>query len=324
LSLSIELGVDHDVLCFPPGPMGPSKDGNSEGHRAMKRPPNKSHGERKQNIKRRDAAQVVLSVEAFAHQKGAGAAKAIEGFRKRKEAKRVNTAKELRSYQRLMKRQGYEPGTGASRRRRGREEAGGDDAGANSDNDKTDVLNPPQRPSDSGTSTVQGAGWGDRDRKGPARSNDKSVASRGDDDDEFLQPVDDEDRESPTHLDDSSDRKHRRATDGSASRGAASAAVSNSKDRRPHKASTHKPQHPHKSSLQRAADRRLERIQQEQERRKQQEKIRAQKLRERRQRTKMLGERTKKGQPIMKNIVHDILRKLEREQEQQQQQPKGK
>lgn len=44
------------------------------------------------------------------------------------------------------------------------------------------------------------------------------------------------------------------------------------------------------------------------------EKKRKLKLRERKERTRKLRQRTSKGQPIMKNLVHDILHKLENEQ----------
>jgi rRNA processing len=293
--------------------MGPSND-------ARKRPPHKSHDKKNKHTgettrRRRDEAKVVMSVEAFAHQKNKGAAKAIEGFKKRREAQRIGTAKELRSYQRLMKREGYVPGSGASRRRRdvqgGGEDDGDDDVG-DGDGDVVVEDRQAQRAVDSRgqKETVRG----DIDHGRRASTNERSAASKVDQDD-FFQPVDD----------DSAGRKRPPARDDGGvgvSRGAANAASSSSsnpkKDRLPHKTSKHHA--PHKSSLQRAADRRLEQIQQEQERRKQQEKIRAQKLRERKQRTKMLGERTKKGQPVMKNIVHDILRKLEREKEQQEQQ----
>jgi hypothetical protein len=76
---------------------------------------------------------------------------------------------------------------------------------------------------------------------------------------------------------------------------------------------------PHAKSLHRAELRREAR-EAEQERRREQEQTRSRKLRERRQRSIQLGQRTKKGQPIMKNVVHDILRKLEKEQQQQQRQ----
>lgn len=48
------------------------------------------------------------------------------------------------------------------------------------------------------------------------------------------------------------------------------------------------------------------------------EQQRQQKLRDRRQRTKLLRQRTARGQPVMKNLVHDILHKLEKEKQQQQ------
>ena len=44
-------------------------------------------------------------------------------------------------------------------------------------------------------------------------------------------------------------------------------------------------------------------------------KERIKKLKKRRQRTKLLTQRTSKGQPVMKNIVQDILQKLQDEQQ---------
>jgi rRNA processing len=313
--------------------MGPSNDASAGGHRTTKRPPHKSHNKNNKHTtsettrRRREEAKVVMSVEAFAHQKNKGAAKAIEGFKKRREAQRLGTAKELRSYQRLMKREGYVPGSGASRRRRDvqGEEEDDDDV----DDDGIDVVEDQQaqRSVDSRGHKESGR-RGDRDSSARASTTtERSAASKGDHDD-FFQQVDAHGQTRLDHGDDGAAARKRPAQDddvvaqGAARAAAASSSSSSSshptKDRLPHKASKH--HSPHKSSLQRAADRRLEQIQQEQERRKQQEKIRAQKLRERKQRTKMLGERTKKGQPIMKNIVHDILRKLEREKEQEQQQ----
>ena len=45
------------------------------------------------------------------------------------------------------------------------------------------------------------------------------------------------------------------------------------------------------------------------------EKERLKKIKERRKRSKQLRQRTNKGQPVMKHVIHDILRKLEREKE---------
>ena len=56
-----------------------------------------------------------MSVESFAHRKGV--TKAIQSFRERKERKFVHTAKNLRAYRKVMKREGFEPGRGASRKR---------------------------------------------------------------------------------------------------------------------------------------------------------------------------------------------------------------
>jgi rRNA processing len=275
-----------------------------------------------------------MSVEAFAHQKNKGAAKAIEGFKKRKEAQRLHTSKELRSYQRLMKREGYVPGSGASRRRHDTQGGGGeeeeDDDDDDDDDDGIDVVEDQQAQRAVDSTGHKESGRGDRDHGRRAPNNERSAASKDEQDELFRPGDDDEDRVRPGHGDDDAAAAARKRPpardDGVVARGAANAASSSSshpkKDRLPHKVS--KRHSPHKSSLQRAADRRLEQIQQEQERRTQQEKIRAQKLRERKQRTKMLGERTKKGQPIMKNIVHDILRKLEREKEQEQQQQEAK
>ncbi|GAX22927.1 hypothetical protein FisN_24Lh216 [Fistulifera solaris] len=62
--------------------------------------------------KRRTA---VVALDNFAHRKGVK--KALDEFRERQEKKRVETAKALRSYQKVMKQEGYEPGRGASRKR---------------------------------------------------------------------------------------------------------------------------------------------------------------------------------------------------------------
>ncbi|CAB9497048.1 expressed unknown protein [Seminavis robusta] len=50
------------------------------------------------------------------------------------------------------------------------------------------------------------------------------------------------------------------------------------------------------------------------------EKEREQKLKQRRKRSKQLRQRTSKGQPVMKHVIGDILRKLERDKQQEEQQ----
>ena len=60
-----------------------------------------------------------------------------------------------------------------------------------------------------------------------------------------------------------------------------------------------------------AEQRLAEKAQRELERAKGEER-KVRKLRERQERKKLLSKKTKKGQPIMKNVVHDILRKLDK------------
>jgi hypothetical protein len=57
----------------------------------------------------------VRSLESFAQRRGE--VRALEEFHKRKELKRSETSKALRKYRKVMKQEGYEAGTGASRKR---------------------------------------------------------------------------------------------------------------------------------------------------------------------------------------------------------------
>ena len=63
----------------------------------------------------------MIGMETFVHRNGS-TGKAINAMRKRKEKKRNETAKSLRQYRKVMKREGYEPGVGASRKRSRRDE----------------------------------------------------------------------------------------------------------------------------------------------------------------------------------------------------------
>ena len=63
----------------------------------------------------------MIGMETFVHRNGS-TGKAINAMRKRKEKKRNETAKSLRQYRKVMKREGYEPGVGASRKRARRDE----------------------------------------------------------------------------------------------------------------------------------------------------------------------------------------------------------
>lgn len=144
------------------------------------------------------------AIDDFANRKGV--TKAIQDFRKRKDKKRTQTAKALRSYKKTMKKEGFEPGRGASRKR----------------GDKQD----------------EGA-VGKKPRSNPfAKSLQKAEETK---------------------------------------------------------------QHQNQAAAQRQAN----------------EKEREKKIKDRRRRTKKLQKRTNKGQPVMKHVIHDILRKLEREKKQE-------
>mmetsp|Transcript_19534 Transcript_19534/g.30140 ORF Transcript_19534/g.30140 Transcript_19534/m.30140 type:complete len:181 (-) Transcript_19534:167-709(-) len=58
-----------------------------------------------------------IGVEEFAAGKKKGVTRAIHAYNERKEKKMVEKSKLLRQYQKAMKREGYEPGRGASRKR---------------------------------------------------------------------------------------------------------------------------------------------------------------------------------------------------------------
>jgi hypothetical protein len=162
--------------------------------------------------------RTVVSLEKFAHRNKADKF-AIAAFRDRKDKKRFHTSQALRSYKKVMRKEGYEAGTGASRKRPADGEAA------------------PLRPADD-VGAVDGA---------PARR------------------------------------------------------------RRPKMNPFHK-------ALQKAQEKK-ETIQQSITDKEDREKERTQKLKDRRYRTKVLSKRTKKGQPIMQNMVHDILAKLEKEKQ---------
>jgi len=177
----------------------------------------KKRGEKK----RRRHEAPVLGVEEFAHRKGV--TKAIHGFRKRKEKKRVETAKALRRYEKVMKQEGFEAGKGASRKRQTKDESA------------------------------------------------------------VLEHKEEEEEDHNTQTKPSSNTHKRR-----------------------------KKMNPFQKTLQKA-DKKKKEVQKAQEEHKAREKKRLEKLRQRRCRTKLLTQRTRKGQPIMKNVVEDILNKLQKE-----------
>ena len=170
-----------------------------------------------------------VSMASFAHRKG-GHDRAIQEFRKRKERKFSENAKQLRQYRKVMKQEGYDAGKGASRKR---------SYDSNNDDDANeDVVE---------DDTQQTSGGVKDDQQPP-----------------------------------------------------------NKKQRRPAKTN------PFQKSLKKAQQKKLdqEAIQKEKER---QEKQKQQKLRDRRKMTKKLGQRSKKGQPIIKNMAHNLLKKLEKQ-----------
>lgn len=167
-----------------------------------------------------DGKRSVFGIEKFARQKGV--AKGLHQFRERKEKKRLETAKSLRTYQKAMKREGFEPGIGASRKRM-------------DDNEERNAVE--ETTPDLGNSSSEKA---------------TAVAKRQKTGSEFY---------NASHQ---SNQRFRRNEDREAQ--------IQSKERE-----------------------------------------RKQALWKRRQRHGRLSARTKKGQPVMKNIVHDILDKLQRE-----------
>mmetsp|Transcript_16013 Transcript_16013/g.39218 ORF Transcript_16013/g.39218 Transcript_16013/m.39218 type:complete len:193 (-) Transcript_16013:340-918(-) len=166
------------------------------------------------------SARERISLDDFVHRKGQ--VRALEEFKYRKQRKKVQTAKALRSYRKVMKQEGYEAGQGASRKR-------------------------------------------------------MEVSSRHEEDDSDHSNIEDVEDNVATK--------------------------------------THKRRHkmnPFQKSVQKA-EQKMVTAKQHAQQKKQNEKQRLQKLKERKQRTKLLNKRTKRGQPIMKHVVDNLLHKLEKQ-----------
>jgi hypothetical protein len=161
-----------------------------------------------------------VSMTSFAHRKG-GHDRAIRQFRKRKELKIKEKAKQLRQYRKVMKQEGLEAAKGASRKRslldKEEEKASSDDKHV----DQHQIQQPPPK------------------------------------------------------------KKRQKAN-------------------------------PFQKSLEKAE---IKKVEQEKllKEKKEQEKQKQRKLRERRNMTKKLQQRSKKGQPIIKNMVNNLLKKLEKQ-----------
>jgi rRNA processing len=207
--------------------------------------------------------QTVVSLQAFARGKK-GAIKALHSYRERKEQKRLHTAKALRSYSQVMKREGYEPGQGASRKRRPENDNG----------KKTEEKEKQYQHQHEKTTTI-------------AQEEDDSSKGR---------IVDMEINNQQVENDNSNKARYPRTGAGGSHKQAIKVDSNNRKNHH------HSPPTP--PTL----------LQQEQDR----EKERRQKLWARKQKTVLLRQRTRKGQPIMKNLVHDILEKLQKEKQQQE------
>lgn len=65
----------------------------------------------------RRAGNSVISLTQFAHSKGKGTRRAIENYKQKKQNKFNHNANLLRGYRKAMKKEGYEAGKGASRKR---------------------------------------------------------------------------------------------------------------------------------------------------------------------------------------------------------------
>jgi hypothetical protein len=192
----------------------------------------------------------VVGIERFAHQKGV--VKALHDFRERKEKKRLETAKSLRTYRKAMKKEGFEPGTGASRKRKQQDQPNEDGKDSNNNSDAGVASNA----IDERTVDVD---WKKSPHKKPKLNNNNN---------------------------------------------------NNNKQISPERQQQRKKKvDPAVLAAERAA--------QLQERQLQEQKERGRALRRRRQRHDRLSARTSKGQPIMKNIVHDILDKLQKEKKQE-------
>jgi hypothetical protein len=65
----------------------------------------------------RRKANSVISLTQFAHSKSKGTRKAIEKYKQKKQAKFNHNAQLLKQYKKVMKKEGFEAGKGASRKR---------------------------------------------------------------------------------------------------------------------------------------------------------------------------------------------------------------
>lgn len=190
------------------------------------------------------ARRGMVGMEAFVHRNG-GTAKSINAFRKRKEKKRTETAKTLRQYRKAMKQEGYEPGMGASRKRR---------------------LDENEEDGNDGTNKDKITSKNDETRQGP--------------------PAATETTEEETTNDSISNKRKR---------------ISKT--------------NPFTKSMKKAEEAKIL-AKQHQDDILKSERQRQKRLKERKNTSRRLAQRTQRGQPIMKHMVNNLLVKLQQQQQQ--------
>jgi rRNA processing len=234
------------------------------------RPDSRNSSDRRRPPAATASQQSAVGLEKFAHRHTRGAKYAIDKFRAKKEQKRLQTAKSLRSYQKAMKQAGYQPGKGASRKR---------------------------LPELQGVKSSDEANGGSGEVESDVEAS-KEVGNL---------PVVEEGGEDISHQQQLSDggfgRDQLRSTRDS-SHPAQLGKISLSKREKGYTKSNRyeKALHQRTAKLVEVEERRKHQLQQEQ--------LKQSALQHRRERRQRLSQRTRKGQPIMANIVQDILHKL--------------
>jgi len=217
-----------------------------------------------------------------------GQVRALEEFKKRKNRKHLDTSMALRKYRKLMKREGMEAGTGASRKRMA------DGQGDSDDDDDDDVNNEEE------------VGWNDEEND----------LGDSDDDEEEDDSKADRKRQSADQSDsDGTENGSEKVSDNSDNNDNKEEEDENPQEKKKKKKQTkpkkmdpfQKSRERAKLSKQRAEEAALGRATNEKERQ--------QKLKRRKQQSILLQQRTKRGQPIMKHAINNLLYKLEKQKD---------
>jgi hypothetical protein len=249
------------------------------------------------------SAPAAVSLESFAQRKGH--IRALEEFKKRKQTHRMETAKALRRYRKVMKQEGMEAGTGASRKRQRQpgQEADENKDGIGEDQPKDhDVAR-------NGVDKGVKAGVESRERvsQQPAKKQRKAV------------------EENNTSLAVENNHASRRGVGGGACNDSNNEDDDNydikegESENEEMKLTARRKKQTKSNPLQKAVEKAKDTKAKAEEARlarEAQEKLRKQKLRARKQQSKLLQKRTKKGQPIIKHMVDNLLQKLEKQQQQ--------